>query len=696
MAQADEFHKPGKKSQGYRRRRKGPSRGQEQAHEPRRMKAEVEPELQGIFSRIGKPEQAPFIPDPFQTEALDAITRTDCLVSAPTGSGKTWIAQEAIAHTLARGGRCWYASPLKALSNAKWVEFSELFGNNRVGILTGDTKENADAEVIVGTTEILRNQLYDAMHTGEMLNCDLVILDEAHFLGDEDRGVVWEEIMIYLPTRINLLLLSATIGNAEEIAGWLQSIRDKQCIVIEETKRPVPLYPLFLHPSGRVLPLLSKRALHEKVTVFLEKSRGRGRFRRVEPFDDILHVLRELNLLPALFFLKSREECNTAVTLCRSRVGRIDQENFEHELDAYLERYPFLKNHKQIGGLRKLRVGAHHGGQLPAWKFLVEHMMKSGYLDAVFATSTMAAGVNFPARTVVIFNSDRYNGHEFLPLDATAFHQMTGRAGRRGLDKIGFMVAVPGRFMDLRHIRTLLAKRPEKIESQIKNDFSMVLNLLLSHHPHEIRTIFESSLADFRPSRKKRPMSGGLWEEFNRYLAFLKEEGYVDERDFLTDKGIWTSQLRLDQPLLIAQCVQDKAFPEDDPALLAAVVAPFVYDRNHDITLAKSSIPKKLRKAYGVMINAVNPVSLKMNGAGFEVTPLLPWPALAVYHWSRGLDWNLIIRTLRIADGDMAMLVTRTADNLQQIASLRDTHPKIAACAVEAKKLIMKEPVVFE
>jgi superfamily II RNA helicase len=175
------------------------------------MKPEADPLLKTVFAKIGKPVAAEFRPDPFQLEALDAIRADDCLVTAPTGSGKTWIAEEAIRSVFLKGGRCWYASPLKALTNAKWVEFAYLFGPVNVGILTGDTKENTDAPIIVGTTEILRNQLYDAMHTGENLDCDLVILDEAHFLGDRDRGVVWEEIMIYLPVRVNLLVVSSRL-----------------------------------------------------------------------------------------------------------------------------------------------------------------------------------------------------------------------------------------------------------------------------------------------------------------------------------------------------------------------------------------------------------------------------------------------------------------------------------------------------
>jgi ATP-dependent RNA helicase HelY len=297
-----------------------------------RMKPEADPVLKSVFARIGKPVAVEFRPDPFQKKALAAIKKTDCLVMAPTGSGKTWIAAEAIRSVFMKGGRAWYASPLKALTNAKWVEFGCEFGPSNVGIVTGDTKENTAAPIIAGTTEILRNQLYDAMHTGENLNCDLVILDEAHFLGDRDRGVVWEEIMIYLPARINLLLLSATIGNGEEIAQWLAEVRGKPCLVIREERRPVPLYPLFLHPSGRLMPLLDENRLSGKVGTFVGK-----RFPRPEggtaPFGEMLEVLEQYRLLPAIFFLKSRAECDAALGMCGPPRDRTLDETFLAELE---------------------------------------------------------------------------------------------------------------------------------------------------------------------------------------------------------------------------------------------------------------------------------------------------------------------------------------------------------------------------
>ncbi|MBN1828534.1 MAG: DEAD/DEAH box helicase [Deltaproteobacteria bacterium] len=661
------------------------------------MKAEADASLTDVFARIGRPEESTFVPDDFQVSALDAIRRTDCLVTAPTGAGKTWIAEQAIKHIMEKRGRAWYASPLKALSNSKWVEFGEIFGSQSVGILTGDTKENADAPIIVGTTEILRNQLYDAMHRGENLDCDLVILDEAHFLGDEDRGVVWEEIMIYLPARVNLLLLSATIGNNREIAEWLETLREKECVVIEENRRPVPLHPLFLHPSGRLLPLLHDAKLNRKLRAFTEKQPEKGRIRfALPPIAEILGILRKYDLLPALFFLKSRGECDAAIEQCKAIASGDADETFLHDIDRHLEQFPYLREHRQLGAMLKNRVGAHHGGQLPAWKFTVESMMKRGHLEAVFATTTVAAGVNFPARTVVLFNSDQFNGREFLSLSPTEFHQMTGRAGRRGADNIGFMLAYPGRFMDLDHIASLLSLSPEPIKSQIKNDFSMVLNILLSHSPTEVKDVFEHSLAAFQRQGGKGEKDGRLWGDFLRYVDFLRQERFIDEKDHLTNDGLWASQLRLDQPLLIAECLRNGAFPRNDKGLLAAIVALFVYDRDHDIFLPKKRFSRRLREACERVIRILTPLAGRMKEAGFPVAPLPLWVALALFEWSRGAEWDHITSFLKIADGDLAMLISRTADNLNQLSSLKETHREIADLAREAREAILREPVAFD
>lgn len=215
--------------------------------------------LNRFLEGIGEPEPAPLVPDPFQLEALELIESYDVLVTAPTGSGKTWIAREEIRRLLSQGKSVWYTTPLKALSNSKYHEFIEEFGAENVGILTGDRKENTNAPVIVGTTEIYRNQLFDALRGGENIRADLVVLDEAHYLADEERGHVWEEAIILSPPRVRLLLLSATIGNAKEFAAWIEEVRGVPCAVVPRPgNRPVPLRAAFLYPDGRLSPLLNE------------------------------------------------------------------------------------------------------------------------------------------------------------------------------------------------------------------------------------------------------------------------------------------------------------------------------------------------------------------------------------------------------------------------------------------------------
>ena len=681
-------------------KRHGPFRRKTQNRSPGRvMDPRIVPSLKGILSRIGRPEPAPFVPDEFQRQALSAIRENDCLVIAPTGSGKTWIAREAILSVMEKGGKSWYASPLKALSNSKWVEFGLHFDPENVGILTGDTKENTEAPIIVGTTEILRNQLYDAMHQGRNLSCDLVILDEAHYLGDPDRGVVWEEILIYLPARVNVLLLSATIGNGEEIAAWLASVRNRPCRVIREEKRPVPLYPLFLHPSGCLHPFLEGTKASAAVFEFFRRdNRPRRGGRDMPDYAGILRVLGTFNLLPAIFFLKSRAECDAALRVHHSFPALSDPVEMEDDLYDLLDRFPSLSGHRQLTVLSRFGLAAHHGGQLPAWKLLVEEMMNRGRLRAIFATTTVAAGVNFPARTIVLFNSDQFNGHDFAPLSATEFRQMTGRAGRRGQDHIGFVLAVSGRYMDLAHIRRMLFAAPEDIVSRIRNDFAMVLNLLLSQTPDDVKTIFTKSFAAWQQRHggaKGANAADFLWRDFLRHLSFLQEEGFVDEAGRLTPDGLWASRLRLDDPLLVAQCLRDEAFPGDNEKILAALMAVFAYDRDDDIHFREKDMPPKLTAALRKMLLSVRPLLRRLEAADFQGARFYPAAGAAMYFWAQGRNWEAIIKLTGITEGDMATLVLRTADNLRQIASLKDTYPDIAGCAQRARETILREPVLF-
>ncbi|MCG8632468.1 MAG: DEAD/DEAH box helicase [Desulfobacterales bacterium] len=683
----------------------------------------VDKGLKKTFSQIGVPEKRPFKPDPFQIRALEAIKESDCLVTAPTGAGKTWIAEQAAKTIMENGGKTWYATPLKALTNSIHGAFSKIFGKDKVGILTGDIKENTDADIIIGTTEILRNQLYDAMYTGENMACDLIILDEAHYLGDAERGVVWEEIMIYLPVRIPLLLLSATIGNPDQIAGWLTEIRGKTCEIVENTNRPVPLHPVFFHPSGTLFPLLQptehgRPRLHKKVYKFVNSKRRPmlappGKLPR---FADVLKVMAHFDLLPAIFFLKSRAECDQAVRLCNGSLLKKDparKQALLDRLDELTRENPHLAGHPQRQYLEETGTAGHHSGHLPAWKVVVETLMAEGLLDAMFATSTVAAGVNFPARSVVILNSDRFNGRDFLSLTPSEFQQMAGRAGRRGMDNIGFGMVLPGKFMDISLIAKLVNAPPLNVDSQIKIDFSMVLNLLLSHTPEQIRTLLEKSFASYliasghkgKSGKKARKKYGfdieHLWLDFTDHMNFLIQEAFVTPEDAkpaaLTEDGIWASKLRIDSPLLVAEALRQNLLPDRDPALLAAIMGSFVNEKEFkDDPLYQAALPKRLKDTFLDLRMGLKPFAIVMLKNGFPAPNLYIQPAILLNAWAHDTPWDELMRGSDYAEGDFARLILRTAENLRQMTKLGDHFPVIAKTAREAIDIILREPVVTQ
>lgn len=688
---------------------KRPARGRRPSIQRNRKSRHVPPEetpfprvireTQKLLASIGKPPPTPFAPDPFQLEALDRVLREDVVVSAPTGSGKTWIALEATKEYLGQGKGVWYATPLKALSNAKYDEFGGALGEENVGLLTGDRKENPTAPIIVGTTEILRNQLYDAMHSGSDLGVDLVILDEAHYLGDPDRGVVWEEVLIYLPERVRLLLLSATISNAHDLARWLEHIRNTPCGVVESKDRPVPLHVLFWAQSNTVTPFFRGNRLFSQAAIAANAQKSRRRSDRANQTDlnAIVEGLRELRLLPALIFLKSRSDCDRALEeLTPSPLDPLE-DDFSQAVREHIELYPELKNQRQLDRLLECRAGSHHAGQLPGWRLLIERMMVLGHLEVIFCTSTVAAGVNFPARTVVLLQSDRFNGQTFVDMTATDLHQMTGRAGRRGMDKAGFTLVVPGRYMNLTLVKDLLLSETEPLQSQIAVNFSMVLNLLLSHDPEGVKKLLGFSFAAFHQKpRKAHQVHRRLLEQFNKHLDLLEELDYVDERGIPTYDGKWAAKLRLDHPLLIAELIRAGEFSHLNPQELAALIAPFVMDRDREILISREVwiMTKDLWKRFRGMVKTLKPLIQFMIARGFPVPSIMFWPAVSAFLWAEEVEWDVLIRHISADEGDLAMLMLRTADHLRQLVSLADQAPELAATARKAIPLMVRPPLI--
>lgn len=441
-------------------------------------------DVRQLIRGVGDAPPVPFAPAPFQLDALEALERGDVLVSAPTGSGKTWIAEQEIARFLARepaeARRIWYTTPLKALSNQKFRRFQRLYGEARVGLLTGERRVNPQAPVLVATTEILRNALYDVPR--DQAPPDVVVLDEAHYLADPERGTAWEEIILLAPPATRLLLLSATVPNADEVAAWMGAWRGRPPEVITLLTRPVPLVFLLADGAGHLLPPEPKR-----VTTRRQNLRW---------LSTVVDGLVEYLLTPAILFFPSRRGCDEAARLLGTRHAPGEAERAERLRD-WIARVPQLATHPLLSALRRGGVAPHHAGHLTAWRMCVEEMLEAGLVRLVCATTTLAAGLDVPARTVVLSTLYRHGPVGPEPLTPTEFHQMTGRAGRRGRDTLGVVVIGVATPDDAQEGLALAAASPDPVRSAFVPSDAQVLNLLARGTAAEAEALLRRSFAAF-------------------------------------------------------------------------------------------------------------------------------------------------------------------------------------------------------
>jgi superfamily II RNA helicase len=699
---------PGRPKAGkYPQKAHGPEAGEREEEQ-----LYVNKEVKGLLRQIGVPEPKPFEPDPFQVLAVATVATNDTIVSAPTGSGKTWIAKRAIERELALGGKSWYASPLKALSNSKFLEFGREFGSQNVGLLTGDHKINLDAPIIVGTTEILRNQLYDSLVGLSHIDCNLVVLDEAHYLGDFERGMVWEEVLIYMPERVRFLLLSATINNADQLASWLTFLKQTPVKVINGTDRPVPLEPLVLdYQNLSTLDLYLKNQPGKKNNLadYPYARGGHRRLYRLPHYPRLtrgepglcLNYLDHHDLLPAIFFLKSRNSCDQAATMAGRPLGEDETADERNAfIDSFIGEYPSLEGYKPVSQLRKKGVASHHAGHLPQFKMLVEELMSRNMLRAIFSTSTVAAGVNFPARSVIVSESSRFNGESFDDLTATELLQMTGRAGRRGMDNIGFAIMVPGPFMDIKLMGALFKSEPDPVRSSLKINFTMVLNLLNAFEPETVKELLSKSLlawqiADSKNSTNLTEASKSLWRAFQKHQAFLTSLGLLDQGGHLTKDGLMAARLRLDHPLLIYSAIKKGAMP-GDPANLAAVLASISDFRSNDEYLDKSSLKKdkELLKDLSTFYKSVEPMNQALAENSFPyLEKKFFLAAKAIKLWASGRSWAESVHTYDRDHGDLVRLITLVSERLNQLKALTELET-LSETADAARKLIYRDPVI--
>jgi ATP-dependent RNA helicase HelY len=494
--------------------------------ESRRRRAQDGPALTGFQALYD------FTFDDYQRRACQALSEGHgVLVAAPTGSGKTVVGEFAVHLALAAGRKCFYTTPIKALSNQKFGDLVRRYGPDRVGLLTGDNSINGEAPVVVMTTEVLRNMLYGGSVTLDGLG--YVVLDEVHYLADRFRGAVWEEVIIHLPDSVRVVALSATVSNAEEFGDWLTQVRGGTTVIVDE-HRPVPLwqhvladghlYDLFVSPNGRgaghqdspqVNPELLRLSRREEQTVRRRApgrpARGGHRAYRLRPPSRplVIERLDAAGLLPAITFIFSRAGCDAAVRQCLDAGLRLTTPEEAEAITAVAERrtaelpqadLAVLGYGEWLTGLQR-GIAAHHAGLLPTFKEVVEELFEAGLVRAVFATETLALGINMPARTVVIERLDKWNGEAHAALTPGEYTQLTGRAGRRGIDVEGHAVVLWQPGLEPAALAGLAGTRTYPLNSSFRPSYNMAVNLVGQAGLERATAILESSFAQFQADR---------------------------------------------------------------------------------------------------------------------------------------------------------------------------------------------------
>jgi len=661
-----------------------------------------------------------FLFDPFQENAIHHIAAgTSVIVSAPTGAGKTLIAEFAIYRALANGQRIAYTTPIKALSNQKYADFCRQFGIEYVGILTGDVQVNSQAPILVMTTEILRNMFY--LEPPE--NLGYVVLDECHYMGDEGRGTVWEEIIINCPKGVPLVALSATVSNIGEIAAWIADIH-RPIVPIQHPIRPVPLDYFLVDPHGSIVPV--HEVLKKGHPLLVDRhSGGRHRRRQGPDVGRLILQLQARHWLPAIYFIFSRAGCEAVLRRClRDGIRFVDTPRageVEMAIDKTLADYPSITPEGELNrlifeGLRQ-GIGIHHAGMLAALKRLTEVLFERGLVQVVFATETMSLGLHMPAKSVIIENLRKRSDDGFRTLRVRELTQMAGRAGRRGIDSKGTcLVAVESREA-LDDALQLIDGESEPIESRFKIGYSSAALLIQSlRDPQTIRKTIERSFGQYqnrqriklleaereayarRETRGKRSKPGGraweqgtrrlallrdnCWDEFLRITRLLQHFGYLKAGE-LSSAGRLVATLRHDNELLVARVVFSGALERLSPPELAALLSCLSEqsregDSQHSWTLLKQQphLQKRLQ-AMGRLAHELHEVQ-QAHQVTLPVSVQVGYLA-AAYRWTAGEEeWTRVVYDAYGGhEGDLIRAFRRLIDLCRQLAESPEVKPSL-------------------
>ena len=473
--------------------------------------------------------------DPFQKKAIEYIKRGDSvLVSAPTGSGKTAIAEFVIEDCLQKNQKVIYTAPIKALSNQKFRDFQQSYPE-KIGILTGDVTINPSAPILIMTTEIFRNKILE--EESNIKDYSWIIFDEVHYIDDYERGSVWEESLIFLPAHMKMLALSATIPNIDELASWLESIHKKPIKIIIETKRPVPLH-FYYQIEGRILD-----NLQEINSLWYKKYTRHPKHIRPNRPSSLIRYLKENDRLPCIYFAFGRRRCEYLADEIRHLDFLTQDEKYKiaQLYDSLCKRFNLTedKTARVIFEFIKNGVAYHHAGMLPTLKEVIEQLFTTRLIKVIFTTETFALGINMPARTVVFDEVRKFYGNHYAPLKTRDFYQMAGRAGRRGIDKEGFVYTrVNPRYISFQELNKIIYGCPEKVSSRFNASYATILNLYEKYREN-LYHIYPLSLHYFQSKKQSKDDAINL---LRNKVKILKEFGCIS-KNLLTEKGKFASKL---------------------------------------------------------------------------------------------------------------------------------------------------------
>jgi superfamily II RNA helicase len=544
----------------------------------------------------------PYELDRFQLEAMDVLDEGhSVLVTAPTGAGKTVVAEYAIHLALGRGLRAFYTTPLKALSNQKYTDLGRRHGASRVGLLTGDNSINPEAPVVVMTTEVLRNMIHSERTSLSQLG--FVILDEVHFLENPYRGGVWEEVILGAPPEVRLICLSATVANADELAAWIRGVRGGTGVV-EEDERPVALHDLFAigdrsseriqllpvfvdgRPNRQAIELDALMARHGPRSVrpaAPPQRGGRARYRAYRPRrSELVERLSEAALLPAIVFIFSRAGCDDAVRHCLDDGLRLTSPEERQRIREIVESHVEALSDEDLAVLGYARfvasleagLAAHHAGMVPPFREAVEECFSEALVKAVFATETLALGINMPARSVVIEDLTKFGGGGHQELTPGEYAQLTGRAGRRGIDEVGYAVVLASPYYTFDSIASLAGAPGRALTSSFRPTYNLAVSLVRRFERVEAYRIVTSSFAQYLSEED-------LGDQLTHVLAMLESRGYVQGWS-VPPAGELLVGLYHEADLLIAESLRRGLLDGLEPAALAATVSAFCFESRRD------------------------------------------------------------------------------------------------------------------